>query len=269
MSAFFDPSQFTAPKAKPLPVILLLDTSSSMDMVTNPDEVRRTGRYDVEDGRDIEYVEGGITRIQILNDAVCKMLTTLAKEEKNETEFLLSIITFGEHTGLVCGPASVADTHFTDLEADGMTPLGAALDIAKSLIEDKDKTPSRAYRPLVVLVSDGEPNDSGWEHKLSDFIHNGRSAKCDRMALAISAEADRGMLARFVEGTGHDVFEANAADEIHKFFKFVTMSVVTRSLSKNPNEVPKDKTLTPPSQSENAKSQTASSVSSSEEESYW
>lgn len=127
--------------------------------------------------------------------------------------------------------------------------LGEAIEIAEALIEDRRTTPSPAYRPLVILVSDGVPTDS-WESKLDRFINDGRSAKCDRMALGIGREAysgaGRATLERFVAGTEHEVFEAKDAGEIAKFFRFVTMSVVTRSLSQNPNAVPKDSTLQPP-----------------------
>ena len=40
-----------------------------------------------------------------------------------------------------------------------MTPMGTALKMAKDMIDDKQETPSRIYRPAVVLVSDGAPND--------------------------------------------------------------------------------------------------------------
>lgn len=235
----FNPEQFTAKQAKPLPIILLLDVSSSMDIVTNPDEVRRTGRFGFEDGHKVEYVEGGITRISVLNDAVKKMLRTLAMYERDATEFLVGIITFGADTRLILPLSPAGDVRFSDLQANGETPLGKALDLARQVIEDKEQVPSRAYRPLVVLVSDGEPNDD-WQGRLNDFITMGRTSKCDRMALAISAEANRQMLAKFVEGTGHSVFEAETAEQITEFFKFVTMSTVQRTLAQNPNAVPKD-----------------------------
>ena len=244
----FTPGQYTAPKAKPLPIILMLDTSGSMDIVTNPEAVRHTGRYGVEDGNNVEYVEGGITRIDVLNESVRKMLRTLAKYERDATEFLVAIITFGADTRLVLPPSPAGDVRFVDLEANGNTPLDKALGIAKTLIEDKSQIPSRSYRPLIVLVSDGAPDD-GWQAPFQDFIRNGRTSKCDRMALAISGEADRTMLGQFVEGTGHSVFEADTAEKIMDFFKFVTMSSVQRTLSQNPNEVPKDgdvKTPPPP-----------------------
>lgn len=41
--------------------------------------------------------------------------------------------------------------------------MGRALDVAYDMIEDKTKIPKNAYRPVVVLVSDGAPNDDHWE----------------------------------------------------------------------------------------------------------
>lgn len=221
MTPKFNAASFTASQAKPLPVILLLDTSGSM----------------------------GGDKIDSLNDAVRKMLGTFRREESQASEFLISVITFGGTASLAQPPTPASELAYTDLSADGGTPLGAAIDLAKALIEDRERTPGRAYRPLVVLVSDGVPTDS-WEDKLDQFINDGRSAKCDRMALGIGREAyegpGRATLERFIVGTDHKIFEAKDAGQIHSFFKFVTMSVVARGLSQDPNVIPKDATLKPP-----------------------
>lgn len=65
--------------------------------------------------------------------------------------------------------------------------MGDAISIAKAMIEDKEQIPSRAYRPTVVLVSDGRPNDQ-WKGPLDVFMSEGRSAKCYRMAMGIGVE---------------------------------------------------------------------------------
>jgi uncharacterized protein YegL len=255
MANLFNASDFATAKAKPLPIILLLDTSGSMNIVVNPDEVIRTGQTGFVDGQEVEYVEGGKSRIDVLNEATRKMLATFKKEETQASEFLVSIIAFGgDKATLVSSPTPASQLAYSDLKQTGeLTPLGSALGIAKGIVEDKEQTPSRAYRPLVVLVSDGDPNDS-WESTFEDFVANGRSAKCDRMALGIGEDARSGkckaMLECFVAGTDHSVFEAEQADEIIKFFKYVTMSVVQRTLSNNPNVVPPDSTLEPPHQAQ-------------------
>jgi uncharacterized protein YegL len=205
----FDPSAFTAPKAKPLPVILLLDVSTSMS------------------GSSIDN----------LNSAVKEMIVDFAKAEKSEIELLVSIITFGAEVKLELPYTSASNIEWKDLHVSGATPMGTAFKMAKGMIEDKQTTPSRAYRPTIVLVSDGAPNDE-WQRPLQAFVNEGRSSKCDRMAMAIGTSADNNVLNRFVEGTENKVFTAKESTEIKKFFQFVTMSVTTRTASQNPNSLP-------------------------------
>lgn len=208
----FDPSNHVAPKAKPIPVILLLDTSGSMSGA----------------------------KIQNLNEAVADMVHSFRDSEQGEVEIHVAIITFGAEVKLHQSLASASDIVWRDLSASGATPLGTALKMAKAMIDDKNVVPTRAYRPLVVLVSDGQPTDN-WIRPLADFISPGkdcRSFKCDRMAMAIGADADEGVLGKFIEGTKNPLFHAENAKQLRSFFKFVTMSVTIRSQSKDKNVVP-------------------------------
>ena len=236
----FSAGSYTAQTAKPLPVILLLDTSLSMKTITDPENAVRTGEFAFEDGQAVEYVRGGTMRITVLNKCVKRMLDTLASFERDATEFLVAIITFGADTRVALKPIRASEARFTPLTPAGDTPLGKALEVAKTLIEDRSQIPHRCYRPLVVLVSDGQPNDD-WEGRLSDFIHEGLTSNCDRAALAIGSDANREMLARFVEGTENGVSEAETAAEITKFFKYVTLSTINRTKSQNTNaSIPAD-----------------------------
>ena len=206
----FDPSKFTAPTAKHLPLILLLDVSRSM----------------------------GGAKIQNLNESVKDMLETFRNTENSEIDIHVAIITFGTEVKLHQVLASAGDIKWHDLSASGGTPLGTAFKMAKAMIEDKDVVPSRAYRPTVVLVSDGMPTDN-WKEPLHAFISDGRSAKCDRMAMAIGADADEAVLGKFIEGSENALFYAENANQLRDFFKFVTMSVTIRAKSQTPNAVPK------------------------------
>ena len=205
----FDPAKYTAPTAKPLLVVLLLDVSGSM----------------------------GGEKIQNLNGSVKDMLDTFGGTENSEIEIHVAIITFGAEVKLHQMLASASAIKWHDLSASGGTPLGTALKMAKAMIEDKNVMPSRAYRPTVVLVSDGMPTDD-WEEPLHAFISDGRSAKCDRMAMAIGADADEVVLGKFIEGTKNSLFYAENAKQLRDFFKFVTMSVTIRTKSQTPNAVP-------------------------------
>lgn len=234
----FDLKKFTTPTAKPLPVVLLLDVSSSMSG----------------------------DKIENLNKAVEDMLDTFAQEEKMETEILVSVITFGNQVELHVPYTKASQVQWQGLQANGMTPMGKALRMAKAMIEDKETTPSRAYRPTIVLVSDGQPNDS-WEKPLEDFISEGRSSKCDRMAMAIGRDADETVLKHFIEGTPHDLFYAENAGQLHEFFQRVTMSVTMRTQSKNPNEVPAPSEIK--LDGDSIKSTVNGTNSNDEEQGYW
>lgn len=205
----FDPSKFTVQKAKPLPIMLMLDVSGSMSGI----------------------------KIDTLNEAVRTMLESFADEEKMETEILVSIVTFGEEVKRLFPFTPASQVQFSDLQARGGTPLGTACAMVKAIIDDKDETPGRAYRPTIVLVSDGRPGDN-WKPAMQALINDGRSAKCDRMAMAIGNDADLAVLGEFVDGTPNPLFEAHRASEIRNFFKRVTMSVTTRTKSKDPNQIP-------------------------------
>ena len=266
----FDPSKFTTSKPKPLPVLLVLDVSGSMNEVVDG-SFTRTGQMVEEDGQTWEVVEGGVTRLQVLNQAVEEMIAALAKEEQLEHEFLVSVITFGEKVQLHLSPTRASSVSWENLDAGGETPLGEAIATTKRLIEDKETTPSRAYRPVVVLVSDGKPTDQ-WKEQLASFVGTGRSTKCDRMAMAIGTGADEEMLQQFIAGTQNRLCHAADATQVHEFFQRVTMSVTMRSTSRNPNEIPSEgdiklgRHLAP---AEEASKKSSKGASSDDDEGYW
>lgn len=199
--------EFTVSSARPLPVVVLADVSGSM------------------------AVDG---KIAALNSAVAEMHGAFAEEHDGRAEIHMAVVTFGGAASLHVALTPASAFRWTSMEAAGRTPLGAALDIATDLIEDRDRVPSRAYRPTVVLVSDGLPNDE-WERPLRRFLTSERARKAERFALAIGADADTDMLRRFLNDSASRVFAAHEGREIRKFFRWVTMSVTSRSRSIAPD----------------------------------
>jgi len=202
--------EFTTQAARPLPVILLADVSGSMGV----------------DGK-----------IQALNHAVREMIEAFQDESDLRAEIHVSVITFGGQVRihLPLGVASAAS--WTDLGASGGTPMGSAFDKARELVEDRNVISSRAYRPTVVLVSDGQPTDA-WEAPLQALLASERCGKAFRMALAIGADADQHVLQAFLGDPEARVYRADEARQIRQFFQLVTMSVASRSRSANPNNAP-------------------------------
>ena len=235
--AKFNPGDFIVPKAKPLPVILLIDTSGSMGEVIDTTGMQDTGRVVYSDGKQYHVVTGGISRMMVLNQCCRQMIEAFVDNVQNEVDIEVAIITFGSTVQTVQPLAPAASIQWQELHSDGETPLGAALVTAKNLIEDRNVIPSRSYRPVVILVSDGRP-DAGWEGPFQQFIGEGRSAKCDRMAMGIGDDADKDILSRFIAGTGHPLFSASDPEKIKEFFRYATMSVTVRSVSKDPNKTP-------------------------------
>lgn len=191
-----------------MPVILLTDVSGSM----------------ASDGK-----------IQALNQAIQQMVSAFADEDDLRAEIHVAVITFGGAAASLHIPLTpAAQIAWQDMPAAGGTPLGAALDLATALVEDRGKVPARAYRPTIVLISDGQPNDE-WEKALAVMLASQRCGKAYRIALAIGADADEEMMKKFLADAGAKVFRADEARQIKQFFRFVTMSVTSRSRSANPD----------------------------------
>lgn len=201
---------FVMPKARMLPVILLLDVSTSM---------------------------GKNSKMEELNRSVRVMIDSFRKEQIVQAEICVSIITFGSVVNVHTELTPARDIRYTDMTAKGMTYMGRALDVAYDMIEDRTKIPKNAYRPVVVLVSDGKPNDDHFEEKFERFIKTGRSAKCDRWSLAIGADADVAMMKRFLDHPEKEVCFVEDAADIYKFFRFISTITIQRSKSANPNQV--------------------------------
>ena len=200
--------KFAATTARPLPVIILADTSGSMS----------------EDGK-----------IEALNAALKEMIVTFSKENRLRAELQIGLITFGEHVQ-VHTPLQSADkiTQIDDLIAKGPTPMGAAFEKAINLLEDKDLIPSRAYRPVLILVSDGQPTDE-WKNSFDKLTLSERRKRATRFAMAIGVDADEAMLTTFANDIEAPLFKAHNARDIHRFFRAVTMSITTRTESQNPD----------------------------------
>ena len=205
--------QFAVATARPLPVIILADVSGSMTQDDN---------------------------IGALNAALKDFLSTLSKESRLNAEIQVAIITFGGAKAEVHVPLTPAwqINQTDDLVASGGTPMGSAFELALEMIENKEIIPNRAYKPTIVLISDGIPTDN-WESSFNKLKNSDRAQKASRMAMAIGLGADNNMLKAFVNDLeASEVFEAHNAKEIHRFFRAVSMSVSSRSQSNTPNQLP-------------------------------
>lgn len=203
-------NEFVIAEARPLPVIILADVSGSM------------GQND---------------KINVLNDAVREMISVFSEEENGIAEIHVCVISFGGSEATIHEALKPArNIVWKPLQANGKTPMGSAFTIAKQLVEDRDILPGRAYRPTIVLVSDGAANDS-WEEPLKELLTSERASKASRFAIGIGDDAEKTTLQAFLADNSGRVIEAHEARDIKKFFCWVTMSVTSRSRSSAPNRL--------------------------------
>lgn len=195
--------EFTVSAPRPLPVIVLADVSGSMS------------------------VHG---KIDVLNTSIETMVRDFATQDDRRGEVHIAVIAFGgDDAYLVQPPQPARDFKWTPMIASGKTPMGQALQIVREVLEDRTQIPSRSYRPTLILVSDGEPNDN-WEEPLRLLRESERASKAFRVAVAVGADANREVLQAFLGSERGRVFDAHEAGDISEFFQRVTMSV-SRALS--------------------------------------
>jgi Uncharacterized protein encoded in toxicity protection region of plasmid R478, contains von Willebrand factor (vWF) domain len=211
-------NDFIVKEARPLPVFILADVSGSM--------------------------EG--EKIRLLNTSIREMISSLAGIDDLRGRFQVGIITFGEEVKIHQPLSDVDAITLTEMRASGRTPMGEAFNIITSIIEDKDQISSRAYTPTIVLVSDGLPTDFNghsngtmseyleWE-ALKQLHAAPRASKCLRLAMGIGSDADINMLKAYINNPDIPVIRSKAAAGISNFFKWVTMSTVSRMSSADPN----------------------------------
>lgn len=212
-------NSYVARELRPLPIFILADTSGSM-----------RGE-----------------KINELNLAIREMVHALNAADDIRGKFQVSVIAFGGKVKLIQPPVDINSLALTELTASGNTPIGQAFETVMKMIENREVVSSRAYTPTIVLISDGIPTDCSEEmyqqKNYSDWeplkaLHSGeRSSKCQRLALGIGEDADTEMLKAFINNPEVPVIKAKDASGIAKFFRWVTMSTVSRMHSVNPNDI--------------------------------
>lgn len=119
-----------------LPVCLVLDTSGSMS------------------GAPIEELREGVSMFfdAIRGDEVARYSAEIC------------LVTFGDHASVAVDFAAIDRQELPQLNASGATPMGAGVELALKLLEDRKNEYRNAgvdyFQPWMVLMTDGAPTDS-------------------------------------------------------------------------------------------------------------
>ncbi|WP_425614662.1 VWA domain-containing protein [Anatilimnocola sp. NA78] len=103
-----------------------------------------------------------------LNEGIRVFKDELTADSLASKRVEVAIITFGEDVVLVNDFSTAEGLNPPQLTPAGMTPMGKAVDTAMAILEQRKRTYRENsiayYRPWIFLITDGAPNDPGWEH---------------------------------------------------------------------------------------------------------
>jgi uncharacterized protein YegL len=101
------------------------------------------------------------------------------------------------------------------------------------------KIPSdaRMLPPQIVLISDGKPTDD-WKGALQALLNVPWGRRAVRQAIAIGQDADQETLRKFVDNAEKPVLRVDNAEQLVRYFRYVSTSVTAAAPGKEPVAVP-------------------------------
>jgi uncharacterized protein YegL len=147
------------------PCVLLVDVSGSMaEVVSNSGQ--DLGYTIQQDGQTYRAVSGGLTRISLLNEGLRAYHADIMADSLAAQRVEVSIITFGATVQTVTPFVTASEFTPPTLDANGETPLGAAVLRAIDAVTERKRLYRQNglhyYRPWIFLITDGEPTDA-WQ----------------------------------------------------------------------------------------------------------
>lgn len=117
--------------------------------------------------------------INELNNAVAQFAESVRDDDLARNRADITVIEFGSHARVTVPPTLGRDFQAPHLQANGLTAMGAAIDLALTTVAERRKeyrrNGARAYKPMLFLFTDGAPTDS-WQHA-ADRVHQMAAAK--------------------------------------------------------------------------------------------
>jgi uncharacterized protein YegL len=119
-----------------------------------------------------------------------------------------------------------------DVTAQGVTDLGEAFLLAAEQL-DTPPMPERALRPVLALVSDGQPTDD-WRSGLRELDATPWGKRALRLAIAIGDDADHDVLNEFLNNPELKPYTTQNAHQLSAAIRWAS-TVVVRSASRPTN----------------------------------
>jgi uncharacterized protein YegL len=175
-------------------------------------------------------------KIQALNTAIREAIPHMqgVADDNPNAKVLVRAVKFSDKAEWhIAEPTPIENFKWTDLNAGGVTYMGAAL----SMVADVLKIPpmsDRALPPVLVLISDGLPTDD-FSAGLKALMNQPWGKKAVRLAIAIGEDADHEALQQFINHPELKPLQANNPEALTEHIKWVS-TVVLKSVSSPPSQ---------------------------------
>ena len=120
-------------------------------------------------------------RILELNKSLQDFYNIISFDETTSQRRELAVVTFGDSVNVVQSPSLISDIQLPELMADGDMTLVDAVDEAIDIVNNRKKwyksTGQPYYRPWIILITDGEPNEGMDVSALASKIKKDTSEK--------------------------------------------------------------------------------------------
>lgn len=171
-------------------------------------------------------------KIEALNEAIRKSIPHMqevAYENPNAQVYIRAIKFSSGAQWHIEERVPVEDFTWTDLEVQGVTDLGEALNLLKGALKVSEMS-ERALPPVIVLISDGQPTDD-YKTALASLMEEPWAVKAVKIAIAIGRSANKRILKEFCGENGIEVLSADNAETLVEYIKWVSTVVLQAASS--------------------------------------
>lgn len=166
-------------------------------------------------------------KIGAVNDAVVNVLPMLDDISKSNPDAEIKVAALEFSNGinwLYDEPKSSSDFVWQDVQASGLTSLGAACTELNSKLSRNGfmQSASGSFAPAIILLSDGGPTDD-FQAGLAKLKSNNWSKAAIKIAIAIGDDADKDVLKDFT-GSIEAVFTVHNIDALKQVIRVVAVT---------------------------------------------
>ena len=166
--------------------------------------------------------------IKELNAGLCGFLGEIDDDETTRQRLEVAIFSFNSTSTLIQEPALIDNIAFSELRAMGSTVMVTAVKDAIQLVEDRKNwykaTGQKYYRPWIILMTDGEPDDDQDVDYLASVIKRDTEAK-KYVFLPIGVQGANMKVLKRIQGTIPPMMLQGT--KFSAFFKWLSASMGT------------------------------------------